>query len=130
MSSTGDAHLSAAHEYILWILPFAFALHVVEERVLGFVPWAQRLLQPLGLRMEWSDFFMANAAVLVWGICAAAVGWRQPGFSLSFPVMMLWNPVFHVAASLVRMELSPGVFMGVLVYVPLSLWTLYGGMSL
>jgi hypothetical protein len=126
MSPGIEARRSTAHQFLLWILPLAFVLHVIEECFLGLVPWAQRMLQPLGMGMEWSGFVVANALALAWGVSGAVVGWRRPGFSLSFPVYMVWNSVFHVGASVLQRELSPWTLTSILLYIPLSVWTLHG----
>jgi hypothetical protein len=114
---------SNQHEYILWILPAAFAAHVLEEYMLGFVQFAQYMAAPYGISLLLQDLFIVNIVVLIWGLCAAAIGWRLPVFSLTFPAMIFLNALLHLSSSIILGRLTPGVITGVLLYLPLSIWT-------
>lgn len=124
-ASGASVRSNPAHDYVLWVLVAAAAAHALEERALGFVPWANSVGGRFGLQLDWTDFYLVNAAVVIWGICAAAVGWRLPGFSLSFPAMQTLNGLMHVAATVAFLRLSPGVFTGVFLYLPLSGWAFW-----
>jgi hypothetical protein len=121
MQNTFHNH-SNSHDYILWLLPAAFAAHVFEEYTLGFIPIMQTIAAPHGIVLSWQDFFVVNIVVLVWGICSAAIGWRLPVFSLTFPGMMIINAVVHIVSSFIIGKPSPGVITGTVLYIPLSIW--------
>jgi hypothetical protein len=64
----------------IWLATAAYGLHILEEFVLDWRNWARAVI---GLPVEWSDFYIVNALVIVLGIVAAnlataAPGWRLP----------------------------------------------------
>ncbi len=113
------------HEYFLWICLFAYAVHIYEETVLNWKDWAESVS---GLKnLEWSDFFVANAAVIVAGACAAQVGWRFPSFALLLPSLQLINGLFfHVIPTIVWRKFSPGVITSCLLFFPIASLTYWG----
>ena len=69
------------------------------------------------------DFWPTNGFLIVFGIAAAAVGWRAPAFALSLPAVLLVNTAFfHVLPSLTARRPNPGLFTAVLLYLPISIW--------
>ena len=111
------------HEYLLWFATAAYALHVLEEYEYNWRDWARRVLK---LPVEWHTFYIANAIVIVLGVCAAGIGWREPWFSLAFPALMLVNATFfHVLPFLWTRINSPGMFTAVLLFYPVAGWVYY-----
>jgi hypothetical protein len=113
------------HDWVLWILVAASALHVVEEHALGWQGWAAGVLRRrFGVVPTWMDFWPTNGFLIVIGISAAAVGWRAPAFALALPAALLINAVFfHVLPSLLARRPNPGCFTAVALYFPIGLWT-------
>lgn len=59
----------------------------------------------------------------MFGIAAAAVGWRAPAFALSLPAALLINAAFvHVLPSITARRPNPGLITAVLLYLPISIW--------
>ncbi len=113
MQDVGDA--------LLWVLVFAYALHILEEYFLDWKSWAEKLARK---PVSWTEFYLINAAVIIGGICMAAVGWRMPAFSLMLPALMLINGVLvHALPSLFRWQYAPGLVTAVVLFVPLGVWT-------
>jgi hypothetical protein len=112
------------HQWVLWVLLVASALHVVEEHALGWQGWASERFGPLiGVKPTWADFWATNAALLVFGLAAAEVGWKAPAFALSFAALVLINAVFfHILPSMQARHPNPGCFTAVLLYVPVGIW--------
>jgi Protein of unknown function with HXXEE motif len=112
------------HEWVLWILLTASALHVVEEHALGWQGWASEAIGPrIGVVPTWTDFWATNGLLIVFGVSAAAVGWRAPGFALAFPALCLINAVlFHFLPTLQARRPNPGVFTALLLYLPIGVW--------
>ena len=112
------------HQWVLWVLLAASALHVVEEHALGWQGWASERLAPLiGVRPTWPDFWATNAALIVFGFAAASVGWKAVGFSLGFAALALINAVlFHIVPSVQARHPNPGCFTAVLLYLPIGVW--------
>lgn len=112
------------HSYILFIATFAYGLHVLEEYTLGWQSWAHKTLK---LPVNWNNFYMTNALVIIFGFSAAFVGWRLPAFALMFPAVMLINGIFfHILPCLVTRRFSPGVFTAVVFFLPIGLWAYWG----
>ena len=112
------------HNWVLWILVAATALHVVEEHALGWQGWASEAFgRAFGVRPSWADFWATNAALIVFGVAAAMVGWKAAGFSLALPALCLINAIaFHIVPSIRAKAPNPGVFTASLLYVPIGVW--------
>lgn len=112
------------HQWVLWVLLVASALHVVEEHALGWQGWAsERFGALLGAKPTWADFWATNAALIVFGLAAAEVGWKAPAFALGFAALVLINAVFfHILPSVQARHPNPGCFTAVLLYVPIGIW--------
>ncbi|HWB68884.1 MAG TPA: HXXEE domain-containing protein [Solirubrobacterales bacterium] len=113
-----------SHEWVLWVLVTASAMHVVEEHALGWQGWATGYIGPkINAIPTWTDFWATNALLIVFGISAAMVGWWAPGFSLAFPAVCLINAVFfHFLPTLQAGRLNPGCITAAVLYVPIGLW--------
>jgi hypothetical protein len=112
------------HDWVLWVLVTASAMHVVEEHGLGWQGWAAKVLAPrVGVTPTWTDFWAVNALLVVFGVSAAVVGWRAPAFALAFPALCLVNAVFfHILPSVMADRPNPGLFTAVLLYLPIGIW--------
>lgn len=116
-----------AHEYLLWVVVIACALHVLEEAVLDWVGWAGRLMQRFGLAVTWGDFYVVNAVMIVGGIAGAMIGWRSPHISLMLPALTAINAIFfHIGATVALRRYAPGTITAVVVYLPVAAWAYYG----
>jgi hypothetical protein len=115
----------AVHDWVLWILAAASALHVVEEHALGWQGWAAGWLgRRIGMVPSWMDFWPTNGFLIVFAIAAAEVGWRAPAFALALPAGLLINaPFFHVVPSIASRRPNPGCFTAVALYLPICVWT-------
>jgi hypothetical protein len=111
-----DTPQPSNHEYVLWILLAFSALHMVEEYAFNWTAWA-RSVEFLCVE---ADMDVMNLAFIAIGISAAAVGWKAPSFSLSFPVLMLSNAVFHIVASVLSARINPGTFTAVAMSLPIG----------
>jgi hypothetical protein len=114
---------AGAHEFVLWLMLFAYALHILEERMLDWLGWARATFN---FDLGWADFYTTNAIVVVAGICTAMVGWKLPEVSLMFPALALVNGVvFHIGPTLLQRRFSPGVITAVLLFLPIGSWSYY-----
>jgi len=88
------------------------------------VNWVDRVL---GLQVEWNEFYLVNAFVIILGVSCAAIGWRRPEMALSFPSFMLVNAIlFHIVPVLITHHFSPGLFTAVVLFLPIAGWAYYG----
>lgn len=112
------------HDWILWLLVAASAIHVVEEHALGWQGWAAGVLGPrLGITPSWTNFWATNGALIALGVSCAATGWRAPGFALGLPALAVINAaLFHLVPSIAAKRPNPGLFTAMLLYLPLGAW--------
>ena len=104
----------------LWILIVAYAAHIMEEYFLDWKGWAGRMS---GLDMSWTEFFVANSAVIVLGFCCASVCFECPMFSYLFAGLALVNALTaHIGSSIVKRTFSPGLLTSIFLFLPLSIW--------
>jgi hypothetical protein len=111
------------NEYWLWVATFVYGAHALEEFVLDWKTWANKVMH---FRVDWPAFYVTNALVIVLGVAAAEVGWKLPGFSLAFPALMIINAVlFHILPFILAKKYSPGLMTAVLLFLPLGVWLFY-----
>lgn len=105
---------------LAWLALAAYAAHVLEEFSLDWRNWARAVI---GLPVEWPDFYVTNAVVVVLGIAQAELA---PSFvlgPLTYAALMLINATFfHVWPFLrARGRYSPGLATAVLFFYPLGI---------
>jgi len=111
-------------EWTLWVVALSCALHVVEEYLTGWQPWA---LETLGIVMPTARFLFMNAVLVVAAVVLASIGWKRPTLSLIIPAATLVNAIFfHILPTIVQRRVSPGVYTAVLLYLPFSSWAFVG----
>jgi hypothetical protein len=105
---------------LVWLLVAAYALHIVEEYVGGFPEWFAYLAgAPLGR----GEFLVLNAVGLGAMAAAARAATREESLgwlAIGIAAILLLNGVAHLTASLVTGTYSPGLFTGVILYLPLG----------
>jgi uncharacterized protein with HXXEE motif len=105
---------------LLWLATASYALHILEEYQLNWRDWARIALK---LPVEWSDFYVVNSIVIVFGIVAANLAVSSPLLALAFPAVMLVNAtVFHVLPTIqMRGRFSPGLISAVVLFYPVAI---------
>ena len=112
------------HEYVLWVMAVAYALHIVEEHNLDWQGWVKR---NANFDVPLADFYVVNAALIVGMMATAMIGWRLPELSLAPTALMFINGLFfHLGASLVKRQYSPGALTALLLFLPIGVWAYYG----
>lgn len=103
----------------LWLATAVYAVHMLEEFMLNWRDWARAVIK---LPVEWPDFYMANAIVVVLGVSAANIAAAAPTLALGFPALMAINAlVFHVAQmARTHGRFSPGVVTAVALMLPVA----------
>ena len=107
-------------DYIFWVALAAYALHFLEEYIYDWKTWAQKIQK---LEVDGNSFYVINAAMLVFGLACAEVGWSHPTFSLIFPALMVVNAiVFHILPYIrSKRKFSPGLFTAIFLFLPIGL---------
>jgi hypothetical protein len=101
-------------------LATAYGVHILEEYQLNWRDWARAVI---GLPVEWSDFYVVNALVIVFGVVAANLA-RWPGLALAFPALMLINATFFHVLPFARSggrRFSPGLATAVVLFYPIGI---------
>ena len=113
-----------SHEYVLWVMVVAYAMHIVEEHNLDWQGWVKRHAH---FDVPRADFYVVNAALVVGMVATATVGWRLPELSLAPAALMFINGLFfHIGASLVKRQYSPGALTSLVLFLPVGAWAYYG----
>jgi hypothetical protein len=104
---------------LIWFATACYGLHILEEYQLDWRDWACRAL---GLPVEWSDFYVVNALVVVLGIVAANLAVAWPTVALTFPALMLINGAFFHVLPFIRMKgrFSPGLITAIVLFFPVG----------
>ncbi|HUX36348.1 MAG TPA: HXXEE domain-containing protein [Rectinemataceae bacterium] len=106
------------HEYVLWLMVMVYGLHILEEFTLDWKSWSH---EALGFNLEWSNFYVTNAIVIVLGFSSAMIGWKLPGVSLMFPAVAIVNAIFlHIVPTIKARRYSPGLFTAVIGFLPIG----------
>lgn len=109
-------------ERILWLMPIAYAVHIVEEYLAGFPAWVRTVL---GGGMEAGDFLFNNALFMAVLISLSLWASRSASGLAAFLLMawasgnLFWNFVFHLATTAAFDRYSPGLVTAALFYPPL-----------
>ncbi|HMV50274.1 MAG TPA: HXXEE domain-containing protein [Blastocatellia bacterium] len=107
------------------LFPLTFLVHIAEEYWCGggFYNWAR----VLGMKMDGTRFLQINAiawtVMLLLSLLAVLVS-HVRWVMVSFAAAVLLNGSAHTAASIVTASYSPGLFSGLLLWVPLGVYTL------
>jgi hypothetical protein len=104
---------------LAWLAVAAYALHIMEEFTFDWRNWARAVI---GLPVEWSDFYVTNAAVIVLGIVQAMLAAFLPWAALMFASLMIINAVFFHVLPVVRFKgrFSPGLITAVVLFLPVG----------
>lgn len=109
---------------IIWILPAAYALHIVEEYVGGFPVW---VTQVVGASFSTIAFALNNGAFMT--IMLVLTAWTSRSTSRSAAFLLIvwasgnvfWDGLFHIVTTAVYDRYSPGEITSSLLYIPVSL---------
>ncbi|WP_431855114.1 HXXEE domain-containing protein [Azospirillum sp.] len=117
---------------LIWLMPAAFAPHIVEEYGTGFPDW---VTHTLGSSMTGGAFLLNNAVFMAILLSLTAWAAFRPSPLSAFVLLswasgnLFWNFVFHLATTFLYDRFSPGLMTAVLLYFPISLavaWTALG----
>lgn len=104
---------------LAWIAVAAYAVHMMEEFSFNWRDWARAVLK---LPVEWGDFYVTNAVVIVLGIAQAFLAPTLAVAPLGFASLMAINAIFfHILPVLVtKGRFSPGLFTAVVLFLPVA----------
>jgi hypothetical protein len=98
---------------LAWLAVAAYALHIMEERILD---WLGSARKSLDLTMEQENYRVVEGVFLVLGVVAAMVASTMPLIALSFAAFLLINAIFFHFWPMARSggQFSPGAITSVL----------------
>lgn len=103
-----------------WVLTIAYSAHILEEYMLDWRGWAKDMSN---LDLKWSEFLVANFAVIIMGISCSVVGYNCPVFAYLFVGLATVNAIFaHIGTTIVKRRFSPGVITSVFLFLPICAW--------
>jgi hypothetical protein len=105
---------------LVWLLPLAYACHILEEWFGGFPEW---LAVIVGSPLPRPAFVAINTAAMAAMILAARAATRREShgwMAVAIATILLVNGIAHVLASLATGTYSPGLITGVVLYLPLA----------
>lgn len=110
---------------LAWLAVAAYALHIVEEHILGWYDWARKTMN---ISLGWDQYVITEVAILILGLTAAMLSGTPMGPTLvvAFTTLLLINVVFfHILPMLANGgKFSPGVLSGIFLFLPLA-WNVY-----
>jgi len=110
---------------LAWLAVAAYALHIVEEHILGWFDWARKTMN---ISLGWEQYVITEVAILILGLTAAMLSGTPMGPTLvvAFATLLLINVIFfHVLPMLANGgRFSPGVISGIFLFLPLA-WHVY-----
>jgi hypothetical protein len=112
------------YEFTLWVLVMVAGIHFLEEYALDLRSWLEFVLK---VPVTWEQCHVVNAALMLFAVGGACVGWRAPALSLIMPAVFVINGLaFHVAFSIIWQRYSPGAVTSAVLFVPAGLWSFVG----
>jgi hypothetical protein len=110
---------------LAWLAVGAYALHILEEHILGWFAWARRTMN---LQMEWSTYTTIETVLLILGAVAAMLASAMPVLALAFIALLVVNVTFFHLVPMATSggRFSPGTISGVLLFYPLG-WLAFTG---
>ncbi|WP_299408949.1 HXXEE domain-containing protein [Acaryochloris sp. IP29b_bin.148] len=107
-------------DFAIWLVAFAIIIHTIEE---GWLPEYQKASSKLQVVKSTRFFIVENAIIFIFVIGLAIVGWRWPILSGILPAIGLTHPFLdHVGLSWKGRKLRPGIWTGLFLMVPFSIW--------
>ena len=108
---------------MLWLVPLAFCIHIVEETP-RFVPWAKRYISAPS---TFAQFVLGNIIFMVYVLISVFLATAYPGrwtlvLGVSTAAWIFSNFTLHAYYTLSSGEYSPGVVTAGAVYVPVALY--------
>lgn len=109
---------------LVWLIPVAYALHIVEELVGNFPGW---VTHSVGGSFSSLAFVLNNIAFMIIVLTLVTVYTRRPTARKAFVLLvwtsanLFWDALFHLIMTPVLGVYSPGLVTAMLLYLPLCL---------
>jgi hypothetical protein len=110
---------------LAWLAVGAYALHILEEHILGWHGWARKTMN---LSMEWDAYTTVEVVLLILGAIAAMLAPALPVLALAYAAFLVINVTFfHLLPMIISGgNFSPGIITGVLLFYPVGYYAYAG----
>lgn len=105
---------------LLWLLPLAYALHILEEWFAGFPEWVALVV---GASLPRTPFVIINAiamAVMIAAIRTSTAREDNGWMGIAAASILFVNAFAHLLGSTLTRVYSPGLISGVVLYLPIA----------
>ena len=108
---------------ILWLVPIAYCIHIIEETP-RFVPWAKRYFSAPS---TFAQFVIGNVIFMAYVLISVFLATFYPGewtlvLGLSTAAWIFSNFLIHASFTLLTGEYSPGVVTASAIYAPVAVY--------
>ena len=108
-------------DVLAWLAVAAYALHIMEERILD---WHSSMKKSLKLSMDVDHYRIIARVFFVLGAIAAVLTGTFPVAARAFAVFLLINAiVFHIWSMIRSQQFSPGSWTAILLFLPIVYMT-------
>jgi hypothetical protein len=110
---------------LAWLAVGAYALHILEEHILGWHGWARKTMN---LSMEWDAYTTVEVVLLILGAIAAMLAPALPVLALAYAAFLVINVTFfHLLPMIISGgNFSPGIITGILLFYPVGYYAYAG----
>ena len=105
---------------LLWLLPLAYAVHVLEEWFAGFPEWIALVA---GTPLSRAAFVVINSIAMPAAIAATRAAARRDddGWAgIAIATILFSNAFAHAFGTIITRTYSPGLISGIVLYVPIA----------
>jgi hypothetical protein len=105
---------------LLWLLPAAFVLHILEEWFGGFPEWIGRIA---GAPLPRAMFVVVNAIAMLAAVLAVRAAARREAdgwVGIAVAAVFFVNAFAHVFGTVITRAYSPGLVTGLVLYLPIG----------
>lgn len=105
---------------LAWLALAAYGAHILEEYTFDWRNWARTVMK---LPVEWSDFYVTNALVVVLGAVQAELAETWPPAALTYAALMIINAIFFHVLPFLRSggRFSPGLATALILFFPIAI---------
>ena len=113
---------------LAWLAVGAYALHILEEHILGWHGWARKTIN---LSMDWDAYTTVEVVLLILGAIAAMLAPAMPILALAYAAFLMINVTFfHLLPMIISGgKFSPGIITGIVLFYPVGYYA-YAGVNL
>ena len=105
---------------LAWLLPLAYAAHLLEEWFGGFPEWIGLVV---GVPLPRAGFIVINAIAMALAIAATRASTRREAYGwagIAVAAVLFVNAFAHGLGTVMMRAYSPGLITGVVLYLPIA----------